>query len=285
MSAMDEFTPFPRLPEELRRLIWNTALFTPKVLGLSLGPADDALAIYGCAGWDMTQTTTSRLLLRQVCRESRVECFRAETIELLPSCKGFHKSFRNQVVDVVFFLGGAHTAPNLRNDVLTSISRGLARKTPQIPRLALQVDWVGTFFRGGDPMGVQSIFAHLNSCCVEELIFVIGKNSICRHPDVVLVQPMTKLADAMPESVISDVMGQFNITTPEELTWDYLETSYLTSQKRFMRNTSEPGSGIDPDAVGWDAWYEDPAEWKFKKIIFMEATTPDELQKRALENN
>ncbi|KAH6703285.1 hypothetical protein BKA61DRAFT_680907 [Leptodontidium sp. MPI-SDFR-AT-0119] len=280
---MDEFELFPMLPKELRLMIWKTALFTPRVLGLSFGPADEALTDHGCPSWNMTRTT-SLSLIRQVCHESRVESLNAETLELMPSCKGFHKSFRNQAVDIVFFLGGVQATPNPRNVLLSGLSRGLACKTSPIPRLALQADLMGQFF-WGDTMPLQSIFRHLNNCGIEELIFVLGEDSMCRAPDVVLVKPMNFAADTMPQLVVSQVMAEFNITTPLELTWEHMEQSYLACHRGVHRQYIKARQelrdcGIDPDCVAWDAWYEDPAKWKFKRITFMEATTPAELQKR-----
>lgn len=231
------FGKFPKLPIELRRMIWRTAILSPKVISLEakLRDIDDSSR---CEWLPLTKNHSA---LRQVCHESRTEAKIHQELLL----KSIRRPGGSLHTESIFFTSDVHTifvrdnladentSYDMDNMITALTSKG---SSPRIKRLAFPLkEWTSVYFQLGFIM--DKICRH----GVEEILLVIGNHGddIHRCADVSFVAPkqppsqlfrlatILEMKKSLKAEQPSDGSSAESLPTMGEITWEQAEAFEL----------------------------------------------------------
>jgi 2EXR family len=242
-----EFALFPKLPLEVRRIIWRFFANIPQVVGLKLFRTNFGQGGRGFVHqMDLIPTTGIRRGLVNVCRDARKEVS-AMFLQLkrrkgpLPDdiqadyTTGFPIIFSNEIADKIWLTPAMAQAGyihyNIVNVLINHCVLDNEGQPNSIPKLALPYEcW---YNRMGD--GEQlSIMDTLRTLRTEEVILVVGDDSASTSPDIVFIQPR-----GTPRSMISRYMFDEENWGQDEVSWGIMNASIREHIKFFQENRTE----------------------------------------------
>tara|TARA_R110002060_G_scaffold38977_2_gene50201 strand:+ start:1210 stop:2262 length:1053 start_codon:yes stop_codon:yes gene_type:complete len=206
------FTLFPKLPLEVRRIIWNLVLYTPTTISADIMiPRPFLNPIYN-------QPINN---LRTICRESRTEAIKAQ-VTLNKATVGQKTFFINPTVDILWL-----SAWGISDDewiLVFTILHGLLAHN-HLPKIAVSLELWDRLMSGND---TRSRFLNAVSAYkTEEVIILVGNTAVFRSPSLVLREPRGK-----PRVVLhTNFISRFR-ELPANVTWEELDRTLLSEIER-----------------------------------------------------
>ncbi|PVH75398.1 hypothetical protein DL98DRAFT_536557 [Cadophora sp. DSE1049] len=252
------FTLFPKLPLEVRLIIWKLALYNPRTISVdTIIPRPLLSPIY-------TQPLTN---LRFVCHESRAEALKVQ-IALNKVSVGDKTIFISPSVDVLWL-----SAWGISDDewilVFKILHKTLAHN--RLPKIAVNLELWDRLMSGNN---TRSRFLDAVAAFrTEEIVIVMGGLSAFGSPDLILRDPRGK-----PRAVLhTNFISRFR-QLPANVTWDELNQTLLmeiTNNKllRFEVRQRMREAGLNPDHANYRGRFNEVSHWGFRSVHFMEATT------------
>lgn len=212
------FSLFPKLPLELRTMIWKLALFNPQVHGFFIHRLAN-----GCSKTITRTTPTSSLL--STCQESRIQAVRVKK-QFLLCCdpwKNTLKAFSHPKTDITLFMVNAVTNMiYVLSQLVHSVD--LLGDSPSLSRIAFQAKLRYDIFDDMHEIApLRTFLSAAETCKIEEIIFVFGIDSVCQSLDVVLISPTKTPKDLLSLSQIEAMSMDWKLTGTHDLTWEMME--------------------------------------------------------------
>ncbi|KAH6717386.1 hypothetical protein BKA61DRAFT_671833 [Leptodontidium sp. MPI-SDFR-AT-0119] len=241
------FTLFPKLPVELRTMVWNFAIFAPRVLGVKRND-------YDVDGNTEFEPSTGPNVLRYVNAESRKAAMEVQKVIIDQNLVGEVGLFFNPLVDIVWF---HHPTEFDINDPtgwgLDSIYRisdwgkdddNEGYDGPEIPSRFFLCDRLGQW-----------------GFSVKEAFVIVGKVSApFNSPDLVLIEPRQSVKDLLSAYLVRYMLR----------TWDTITRAKWRADMVARRK--------DPDNSGFEIIEcQSCDDWTLEKIRFVELITRKEF--------
>ncbi|KAH9215235.1 hypothetical protein DL95DRAFT_501109 [Leptodontidium sp. 2 PMI_412] len=283
------FTLFPKLPVELRTMVWNFAIFAPRVLGVKRND-------YNKDGDTEFEPSTGPNVLRYINTESRKAAMEVQKVIIDQNLVGEVGLFFNPLVDIVWF---HHPTEFDINDPtawgIDSIYRisdwgkdddNEGYDGPEIPRFAVGVgcweasfsDFEGRFFLC-DRLGRWGF-------SVKEAFVIVGKVSAPRNsPDLILIEPRQSVKDLLSTYLvryIAENLGHGEAYI-ESMSWKELGEAEMGLVNRLKITRAKWRADMvarqrDPDNSGFEIIEcQSCDDWTLEKIRFVELITRKEF--------
>ncbi|KAG4435633.1 hypothetical protein IFR05_008880 [Cadophora sp. M221] len=254
-ELLESFTFFPKLPLEIRRMVWKEALYRPQTIAVDIVIPTSGLRGNFCR---------PRTNLSAVCHESRVEALKIQQ-QLNKGWIGTELVYMNPAVDMVW-ISAIAISDSEWGAVFDRLSRALLPKC--IPKFALTLDvWTRLMCGGMIRPRFLDIVAKFNT---EEMVVVVGSCAAFGSPDLELIEPRQSPIDLLHTNFIC----RFGI--PQNPSWEKIENTMMWEIKN-CQNVNRAARkhmikiGLDPDDAMHNGSYKDLSHWKFKNVRFMEA--------------
>ncbi|KAH6717384.1 hypothetical protein BKA61DRAFT_601597 [Leptodontidium sp. MPI-SDFR-AT-0119] len=258
------FTLFPKLPLELRRMIWREALLIPQVISIGYSPQE--VLYFEYPSGETIRPSGSRCILNAVSQEARRE---ALDIQERLSWKSPPEQaiYRNVEADVLW----VDVDKNLNERTLSHVIAILQRFSggviyPRHPKLAFSLAAYSHL------MKCPSLFLpNLVKHGAEEIFVVVGSVMAFRSQNVVFTEPRA-LPSALIPAALSIVASS----------WGELEEFFREEIRRAKAEKHEArediiARGYNPDAFLYRGNFGNVDTWRFNNVKLVEATTYDEL--------
>ncbi|KAL5321380.1 hypothetical protein ACEPPN_009337 [Leptodophora sp. 'Broadleaf-Isolate-01'] len=226
------FPLFPKLPIELRRMVWQFALYIPRVLG-----AMPAVKLKRGR-----KSTHKHYGIRDVCMEARVEANKIQT-----SAKKFMEwayfeegcRFMNLEVDTVWLHGKSGYSPQ---QFLFDLSEGDEDPVPWGPKFPSIVltfeDWEKLTCIIEDNINMENYYlgSGLSGIGVKHISVVVGDTRPLSAPDVQFVAPQRGPSRTLPSKYFHRVEPEVLLNRPNcsILTWKVLADWHLECLANFQ---------------------------------------------------
>ncbi|KAK0101888.1 hypothetical protein ONS95_001300 [Cadophora gregata] len=202
--ALTEFNLFPKLPLELRRMIWNTALSHPQILGIPSATS---------ANFVPAKKYNS---IRNVCKEARAEALKVQTLSCFNDIKcGVSGIYSNNSVDILWILSGSDDEPGCLE--------GLWDSGPKLGRIALPAsEWYRHLMYKDI---YKSLFSFLAQKGVEEIFVIVGPEDGRLCADKVFTEPCGSPHTGLPQHIIDWLAANMDLKGLAEGTASWAELS------------------------------------------------------------
>ncbi|KAH6717383.1 hypothetical protein BKA61DRAFT_573421 [Leptodontidium sp. MPI-SDFR-AT-0119] len=254
-APLESFASFPKLPLEIRRMVWKKALYRPQTIAAGI-----VIPTAGLRG----NFCRPRTNLSAVCHESRVEALTVQQ-QLNKGWVGTELVYMNPEVDIVWVSAIAISDCEWVT-VFNRLSRALLPKC--IPKFALALDvWTRLMCGGRIRPRFLDIVAKFDT---EEMVVVVGSCAAFGSPDLELIEPRQSPINLLHTNFIA----RFGI--PARPTWEEIEKAMMW-EIRNCQNINRAArmrmieTGQDPDDAMHRGTYKDLSHWKFNNVRFMEA--------------
>ncbi|KAH7312828.1 hypothetical protein BKA65DRAFT_558043 [Rhexocercosporidium sp. MPI-PUGE-AT-0058] len=254
-ALLESFTLFPKLPLEIRRMIWQKILFKARTI-----TADILIPPAGLKG----NFSRPRAILTAVYQESRAEALRVQQ-QLNKGQIGSELVFMNAKVDIVWISSLAISDCEWVA-VFDGFSRILLPKC--IPKFALTLDvWTRLMCGGALRPRFLDAVAKFNT---EEIVVVVGSCAAFGSPDLELIKPR----QTAPRLLHTNFISRFGL--PPVPDWVRIEKCMMFQIRQCQTINTHARkqliqAGGNPDHPVHRGAYKDLSQWKFKKVRFMEA--------------
>ncbi|KAL2062658.1 hypothetical protein VTL71DRAFT_5730 [Oculimacula yallundae] len=216
---LETFTLFPKLPLELRWMIWQAEILDPEIIGV--GCTWDILQ-HEMSGWKYRLTTCRFPSVRGSNREARAETQRFPEKLLItypPNVQG-DRIITMPACDIVLF----HEDDSDSELGLWLMLEDLAEDCippPYMPRIALHYKWRALFFDDLESMEKKMQTLDLFGC--KELIFVVGDERAC--PGLIVgLPPLTQQPEEILEvDDMKELRDYLEIEEGKAITWENLK--------------------------------------------------------------
>jgi hypothetical protein len=218
-----KFTLFPKLPFELRQMIWRSALEVPRIVAIGRKPSgkEDDIIFSPVRPYSP---------LLWACRESR-----HEAQKVTPFLDVRCKIRTNTSIDTVWMLDGdgrlsewdaslrpiQEAAEHMANSFITSI-----------PTLALPCQFWVDFYQWPE----VEFLCRLHT---QEVILVIGDEQLARRPDVVFINPRDTPNHLLSEGFIERYITCYGNWDYKDMTWEIVEDSHINEFRRWVQDALE----------------------------------------------
>ncbi|KAK0101887.1 hypothetical protein ONS95_001301 [Cadophora gregata] len=252
------FHLFSKLPVEIRCMIWNLALYTPRTISADVIIPRPLLS---------PRYTQHRTNLRLVCQEARDEAKKAQ-VALNKVCVGGKTIFINPAVDILWL-----SAWGISDDEWILVFKILHKilACNRLPRIAVSLELWDRLMSAENTRSrfLDSVAAFET----KEIIIVMGSISDFGSPNLLLREPRGK-----PRTVLhTNFISRFR-QLPAHVTWEELNDTLLfevtnTKLLRAELRQTMISAGVNPDNLTFGGRFKDTSYWDFRKVHFMEATT------------
>ncbi|CZT05937.1 uncharacterized protein RAG0_11832 [Rhynchosporium agropyri] len=218
-----DFTLFPKLPIELRSMIWQFASLVPQIHRF----------LYDYETSEMPKSvrrTNTISSLRFVCQETRAVAVRyRERMSLTRHWwKLKPRTFIHEEIDVAFFMSKStdvnHPSEECMHNILEQMTLVCPYLPLRLPRIALKAQGRASVF--GDTDGdrpLRAILKVAEACQIEDLIFVTGTDYVCESSDVVFVRPSKTPREILSKNQIKTMFKNWKLPETPDLTWQFAE--------------------------------------------------------------
>ncbi|PVH75397.1 hypothetical protein DL98DRAFT_593150 [Cadophora sp. DSE1049] len=258
------FTLFPKLPLELRRMIWREILAIPQVISIDYG---------GCVGLSSSKEHKRPVgnwgTLTTVSSEARTEALKVQKpLELLTPMDR-RISYWNADMDVIWVSGLGDIDCDL---FIISDMRYIM--TP-LPRMAFSLEfwyYAMTYFS-------SEILRRLYDYGTEEILLVVADRAAFGSGQVVFVEPRSSCTALVP----ADLLRRWAPYSDTSCTWDMLSKAIIEEvrgrQLEEEKRRKLAIAGTDPLESYPLHFYlsQEATDWSFEQIRLVEATTYADL--------
>ncbi|KAL2072381.1 hypothetical protein VTL71DRAFT_11724 [Oculimacula yallundae] len=274
LYGCNTFRFFPKLPLELRTMIWQLALYTPEIFGLVEGPLRRDLHMFESSNIGYNIDHAIPLIphpqMRSVCQEARRVALRADCLFMGVLSPLKRPIFCNKDVDTFFFIT---RRTQLR---VISLLKHLEYANLPIKKFACRFKEWDILKCDRNCLGFA--LEGLSKTHTEEVILVVGDEEAYDNPDVIFVPPTKSPYEMISTKYPSRVHTGISPAT----SWPEVEErlmkpigEYNTRRKKRVQNLANGGDTF------WPKYCCSPLEtWKVtvKKLTYMEATTAKALK-------
>ncbi|PVH79608.1 hypothetical protein DL98DRAFT_532858 [Cadophora sp. DSE1049] len=221
IPPLDKFTLFPKLPLELRFMVWRFALYQPQVVGVICSLEEDRPDM---TGWEYYQSIKRTPVIRFVCKEAREEALKLE-IPLITYMDWIARPtiLTIPAVDTVLLLEKDFECEFGLWQMLADLVDE-CYPTPIMPAIAVHLKW-RSYFNGLGLEDLQESLDALKCLGTKEVIFVVGDEAGCRAKDVDLghTLPVIDPEILLEADLVGKIKDELKMKAEEKVTWEDLE--------------------------------------------------------------
>jgi hypothetical protein len=214
------FPLFPKLPEDIRCLIWRCYLDTPRIIGitnayyrtLTLARNRSPARIPSSSMRPMA-IGQFRSNLRQVNQEARREDTRLMQV-FNPQTLPFYANLERDVFWFYWWFHAGTRDCSLLGETAAPMPRGLDGRVLRVSRVALPWEW--WFEHAKDDETVAKAMGDLTRAGITQLFLVVHQNVISRNREILFYEPGGELSEWFEEDQILS-MSRSRATTWKEL--------------------------------------------------------------------
>lgn len=214
------FPLFPKLPEDIRCLIWRCYLDNPRIIGitnayyrtLTLARNRSPARIPSSSMRPMA-IGQFRSNLRQVNQEARREDTRLMQV-FNPRTLPFYANLERDVFWFYWWFHAGSRDCSLLGETAAPMPRGLDGRVLRVSRVALPWEW--WFEHAKDDKTVAKAMGDLTRAGITQLFLVVHQNVISRNREILFYEPGVELSEWFEEDQILS-MSRSRATTWKEL--------------------------------------------------------------------
>jgi hypothetical protein len=235
------FPLFPKLPEEIRCLIWRYCLDTPRIIGIT-NAYYRRLTLSGNGSPARLPSNPLRPIafgqfrssLRQVNQEARRENIRFMQV-FNPQTLPFHADLERDVFWFDwFYLAGDNNTCGLLDENHESMPRGLDGRVLRVSRVALNWQW---WFRDAeDDKMVAKAMGDLTRAGITQLFLVLRQNVISRNREILFYEPGGEFSGCFD--------GVYSTSYSRATTWKELEEDIRQRVKDLQKAQAEKRANL-----------------------------------------
>lgn len=227
------FPLFPKLPEEIRCMIWRCYLDTPRIIGIT-NAYYRRLTLRGNASPRRRPSYPMRTIafgqfrssLRQVNQEARREDNRFMQV-YNPRILPFHADLER---DVFWFEWFSVSCTPLLGATADLMPRGLDGRVLRLSRVALHWGW---WFRDAEDDKMVSKMGDLTRAGITQLFLVVREKVISRNREILFYEPGGEFSDWFGEE------GVLSVSDSQATTWKELGEETRQKVKDLQRSQAE----------------------------------------------
>ncbi|KAL2062666.1 hypothetical protein VTL71DRAFT_5738 [Oculimacula yallundae] len=161
-------------------------------------------------------------------------------------------------------------------EILNATARGLSRT--ELTKIATKSKARDRFFGDVSVFGEHGIIAKLAELSkIEEMVFVMGTDEVCKASDVTFVPPTKTPREMLSGKHISSMFKQWRLGETSDLSWQFVEEqdAKMMREKKdaYILHCQDFCKGINQEVVYGYGRPGAPSAWSLKKISYMQATS------------